>query len=526
MHLPVESRIVAFASFVILLLFVSGRGGAALASTPLLSRQDEARNFVVQMYQRYYRRTPNNSEIEVWLAGIRRGDKLDDVHASFIGSDEFFAICNRNYPDWIEGMFLATTNRQPNPGERNYWTSRLTAARNDRRTVAREFLKTIGHANPLPPGNSGTAENLPAQLVTNAQFLVQGIGDETSGIGGNLLRIQANNLLSSAQVGQQAFANASRDPQRARMAYDNLDAAIQGLDASLRNQTNANTSRYYLSQVFRIHRAIGDRLPLTAGQPSGPVYPPMYPPASSRSLDLQEAKRINLANDNVTRQFQQLYFLLQNISQQDYRYRALLGDVGTVGGRFQSLGVQIRAGYPVARLLTELQSLDRSIKGLSERIGVGMVDLRVSQTWYECVNAFGLLSGEASQLQDSAIPVLPGTNWNLQTTLAWIDQSVDQCDVLINQYSHFYLNGSTYTRFLTQLRNLKNSLVVLRLHLTQSAGSATLRADWQTGRDNYEMTRSMNPVTNPFSRSTGPTSFTALENSMAQLAVQMGNQDE
>jgi hypothetical protein len=501
------------------------------------ARGNDARNFIVQMYSRYYGRSPSNREVDVWMQGIRRGDSLLDVHAAFIASDEYFANRGNNESEWIIGMYFANMGRAPQQNELRFWVDRYRNLRQNSRAVAQEFLQSIGGETgpvigwPTNPGNNnngginnGQLQSLGNQLTTNSQLLVQSVRNETSGLTGGLARIQANNLLSAAQNSRNAFAAANRDPQAAWSAHRSLDSSIQGLANSLRNEFNANNSRYYLTQVTQVHRAIGDLLPSGNIQPPGPIYPPYFPPTDQYTLSRSDARQLGRLNDATTRQFQNIYSLVQNISYQDYRYRQLATDLGTVTGQFQYLSTQIREGYPATQLRSDVARVDGEVRNLGERIRVGNVDLRVSQAWFDCIRSYEDLAVAVNRLQsNSGGGGLPGNAWNLQTTLRWIDQSIDQCDALIRQYGHYYLNGSGYSRFLTQLRNLKNSLVILKMHLSQNADNATLAADWQTVRDNFESARSLFPSNTTFSRSTDSTPFSDLEQSMQQLDLQFGN---
>ncbi len=495
-------------------------------------QNNEARNFIVQMYSKYYARNPSNREVDVWMQGIRRGDTLQDIHASFISSDEYFANRGNNETEWIIGMFFANMGRSPQQNELRFWLDRYRNLRQNRRAVAQEFLQSIGgETGPVIgwPTNPGTGidtsgiQALSAQLITNAQLLVQSIRSETSGLTGGLARIQANNLLSAAQNSRDAYAGAGRDPQAAQSAHRSLDAAIQGLSSSLRNEYSANNSRYYLTQIAQVHQAIGDRLPSLTNPLPGPVYPPYYPPTTEVTLERGDARRLSRLNDATTRQFQNIYSLVQNIAYQDYRYRQLSTDLGTVTGKFQYLSTQIREGLPVSQLHRDVVAIDRDVRNLGERIRVGNVDLRVSQAWFDCVRTYDDFAASVNDLQSTGgSGSLPGNSWNAQLTMRWIDQSIDQCDALIRQFGHYYLNGSSYSRFLTQLRNLKNSLVILKMHLSQNADRETLLADWQTVRDNFEMTRSEYPSNNVLSRSTTTSPLTELEQSLGQLSNQFG----
>jgi len=44
--------------------------------------------FIVSLYREYYQRVPSQGEVNEWLGWLQRGSSYDDVHASFIGSDE------------------------------------------------------------------------------------------------------------------------------------------------------------------------------------------------------------------------------------------------------------------------------------------------------------------------------------------------------------------------------------------------------------------------------------------------------
>jgi hypothetical protein len=355
---------------------------------------------------------------------------------------------------------------------------------------------------------------------------VQSVRSETSGLAGGLARIQANNLLSAAQSARTAYSSVARDPQTAMTAHRSLEVAVQGLSNTLQNDYNANNSRYYLNQVSQTFQAISDRLPSNSSQLPGPVYPPYFPQTSDATLNRGDARRLTRLNDNTTRQFQNLNSLVQSIASLDYRYRQLATDLATTTSQFQYLATRIREGMPLSQLNSSAIRIERDINNLGERIQVGNVDLRVSQSWFQCARAyenFAEAVGEITSGTDDS--GLPGNSWNLQTTLRWIDQSIDQCDVLIRQFGHYYLSGQSYSRFITQLRNLKNSLLILKMDLSQNAENATLTADWQTVRDNFDMVQSLYPSNITTTRSSGSSPLAELEQTLQQLGNQFDGRE-
>ncbi|MFN9917819.1 MAG: DUF4214 domain-containing protein, partial [Pirellulaceae bacterium] len=76
---------------------------AALLIVPSVvsAQRFDNRDFITQLYREYYQRVPTSQELNVWLSGMQRGDSPLDVHASFIGSDEYFERCGLNSNTWL-----------------------------------------------------------------------------------------------------------------------------------------------------------------------------------------------------------------------------------------------------------------------------------------------------------------------------------------------------------------------------------------------------------------------------------------
>lgn len=498
------------------------------ASFPTASQED-ARSFVLQLYRLYYQRTPNAAELQTWLTGIQRGDTLLDVHASFLGSDELFDKCGRSTEVWVERMFAANLNRLPSPSERQHWINRLTATRNDRRKVGREFLRANQHGNvnppPVtPPNNGQPLGDLPRQMVTNAQLLSQSIRAEAGGLSAALWQLQANNLLNQSQQAQNAYADVNRNPQAARAAHSRVETAIQALADSLTNQFGVNTSLYYLNQVNQIHQDIGRRLPATSGPISGPIIPPNRPNPGFGLSDAQ-SRDLSRATNQALARFQNFELLLQDLSFQDYRYRVLVSTCQSVNSDLQTLSNRVRPGASINQLLTDIRVADGRVQALGNRLQSTAVDFRVTQNWYECRRAFDAVKQQVDAIGGNfPSPVTPNPPPSA-ALLRWIEQSIDQCDLLIQQYSRLFFSGTGYSRFVAQLRNLKNSLVILRMRVLENANRNAIREAWQSVRDNYNFVLNEFPNLPPNPRSNQTPDISSLTSPMEQLDRQLQDWD-
>ncbi|MFM7738562.1 MAG: DUF4214 domain-containing protein, partial [Planctomycetota bacterium] len=210
---------------------------AALLMIPTIvsAQRFDNRDFITQLYREYYQRVPTSQEMNVWLSGMQRGDAPLDVHASFIGSDEYFERCGLNSNTWLNNIFVAVTNRSPTSEEFRYWSQRLRQLGYNRRAVGKEFLQSYGGQAAIPPqGGGGTAyDQIPSQMISNSRQLVQNVRNEVTGFNGSLVLLQANNLQSILQKSQKALENYQRDPLAAQLALNNVQLATKSLGSSL-----------------------------------------------------------------------------------------------------------------------------------------------------------------------------------------------------------------------------------------------------------------------------------------------------
>jgi hypothetical protein len=478
-------------------------------------QEEQARQFITHLYQEYYLRFPNPSEVEVWMQDVRKGNSLDEIHAAFLGSDEYYARMGRNDSNWFNGMYLTVANRQPTTDVIYYWSNRLRQLNGDRRRLAREFLRSqMAGSNSganYDPGfgqlpNQPSTLGLPSQLVTSSQQLAQSVRSEFSGWNRTLLQLQANNLSNLAQQSQTTLQNATLDPLAANSALQRLNSAVQGLNSQFQSTAGGTSSRMYLDQINRAIRALNDSLSSgggigAIGGPTFPSYPTFYPPVQEETLSRQDARSIARIANRLLDKMRQTYSVVQDLSRYDYRYSALVNDLGQLTFEMQNFSNGIYEGMPKSRLRQQTESIRGRLQNIGGRLQNQSIDIRLSQAWFATIQEFDKFWTEIGGLDTS----YPGAGGNLDWTRIQAlqrptDQALSYCDLLLFQYGSYYYYGNQYSKFVDELRSLRNSLSDFRSNLNYNSTNAAIQTKLREVNNVY---RSVELSWNDLMRQTG-----------------------
>jgi len=506
---------------------------AALLIVPSVvsAQRFDNRDFITQLYREYYQRVPTSQELNVWLSGMQRGDSPLDVHASFIGSDEYFERCGLNSNTWLNNIFVAVTNRSPTSEEFRYWSQRLRQLGYNRRAVGKEFLQSYGGQAAVPPQPSGgTAyDQIPSQMISNSRQLIQNVRSEVTGFNGSLVLLQANNLQSILQKSQKALENYQRDPLAAQLALNNVQLATNSLGNSLQSAPGANNSRFYLSEISQLQRTLASVVsgmnPGTGG--GGTIYPPVNPPSRpGPSLARDDARRLGREVDNLNDRANDTFYLVQAIANQDYRYQRLSADLSSFTGRLLALSRNCVEGYPIDRLRNDLLSLDNQIRNIDNSIRNLYVDVRVSQSWLNTTTAWNSLRSQATRVvgdlgNNNFQPSVP--NVNTQLILQQIDRNIAQCDALLAQLNQYYLSSGAFGRMINDIRAIRNNLVQLRANVVAGYNPNIWRTDANAIRSSLnDANQSQQEILRTARSGQGAPSLNELNNSLQQLNQSLG----
>lgn len=490
------------------------------------------RDFITQLYREYYQRVPTSQELNVWLSGMQRGDSPLDVHASFIGSDEYFERCGLNSNTWLNNIFVAVTNRSPTSEEFRYWSQRLRQLGYNRRAVGKEFLQSYGGQAAIPPqgGGGGAAyDQIPSQMISNSRQLVQNVRSEVTGFNGSLVLLQANNLQSILQKSQKALENYQRDPLAAQLALNNVQLATKSLGSSLQSAPSAVNSRYYLNEISQLQRTLASVVtgtnPGTGG--GGTIYPPVNPPSRpGPSLTRDDARRIGREVDNLNDRANDTFYLVQAIANQDYRYQRLSADLSSYTGRLLALSRNCVEGYPIDQLRNDLLSLDNQIRNIDNSIRNLYVDVRVSQSWLNTTSAWNSLRTQATRVvgdlgNSNFQPNVP--NVNTQLILQQIDRNIAQCDALLAQLNQYYLSSGAFGRMINDVRAVRNNLVQLRANVVAGYNPNIWRTDANAIRSSLsDANQAQQEILRTARSGQGAPSLSELNNSLQQLNQSLG----
>lgn len=132
------------------------------------------------LYRAYYERNPSVAELSEWVSWFRRGSSAEEVHASFLFSEEFFNRVNRNSDRSLNSVFQIVVGRRPTAQELNYWKQRFLALRQDRRAFGLEVLNSMGNHRPGSGsiGSSSSMDSLARQLSSQVRHLRNAVNQE------------------------------------------------------------------------------------------------------------------------------------------------------------------------------------------------------------------------------------------------------------------------------------------------------------------------------------------------------------
>lgn len=459
---------------------------SSIASGQTLDQQ----GFITNLYRGYFNRYPSPAELNEWMGWFARGATANDIHASFIGSEEYFNRHNRNPTSWINGVFATVTTRNPSPQEFSNWLQRYQILNQDRRRWGLDFLNTYGNRRPndgwtsTPSQPSATPE---ARLVTDSRGLRDWINREAPGYQGAVVRMQANSLVTAAVQFEAAYRNLNQNPTAAQAAYRDVQASMTGVETSLRNFPGATNSRLYAANVSRDVNELGQQLNLggTTVRPPGTIYPPaLYPPIGSnpppsanRTLNDTEAAQLNTLSYELSRELRSLYYLLRGFSQTDYRYRSLASDIQwytSLADDFRSL---VYVGSDRRAVRQSIRNLRDRGEPLGQRIQNSPVDVRVTQSWYQISSTLEQMAAVLGGRYGEPVYTPDNSFANRNQLLTEIDRASAECDGLLIAYNPYLLYGGSVQELLNNLRNLKNSLAVLRASTLNGGNVNQLRTN-------------------------------------------------
>lgn len=465
------------------LCWLTGLFGAAI---PARAQSDSQQQFITDLYQSYFQRTPGLREINEWTGWFRQGSSAEEIHASIISSEEFFNLVGRDADRFVTNVFRIVNGRNPSAQEFSYWRQRLLANGMDRRKYGLEFLKSMGNRRPGSDWGQPTndVQPLARQLASQSRSLLTSVNREIPW-SNTVVRMQVSSLVAaSARLQGAAERN---DTRNISIAFQDVQSAVSGMESSLRRQSGAFSSQLYLNQIQRTSQQIasrlgynqwpGTQLPSIPG--SGfPVLPPIqnnspWSPTQRRQLD----RYLHDLGSEVS----SLYYLLRDLSQYDNRYQNLVTDMQWYSSRVNQMSSDIQRGTDIRSVRQSYRQLVRQAENFEQRIRGEQVDVRlrqglfqVSQTLYQigAIVGVGNAGGNAGGIPGTR-PDIP----NRQELLAEVNRAIAVCDRLIAVYSSYVLYGRPVQVYLADLRNTRQQLVVLRNAMMENADPLQIRTD-------------------------------------------------
>ena len=446
------------------------------------------RNFIVGMYQSYFQRDPTRANINEWLGWFQRGSSAEEIHASFIASDELFARMNRDSDRWLSYVFQVVVGRNPTAQEFNYWRGRYRQLRQDRRAFGLEFLNSMGNRRPSsgPSQPSNALESLGGQVYSQSRSLRSAIISEFSN-NATVLRLQANTLVSAASKVRSATAQRESDIQQIRQAIIDAQSAFLGVQAGLRGQYGGFQSQLFLNQVKETLNQLAVGVGIQGGgavNPSPEFGPPIglpgWPSPDRPGGNWQTSEWISLTRltRELSSEVHSLYYLLQSLARTDYRYQSLAGDMQLYAARVNDFSNAINDNIRRGRLRRMLGELQNASADFTRRIAGQRVDVRLRQGLFQVDLSLAKLQsivGGGNAGGPGIPPSYPAAP-DYRQLLIEVDRAIAECDRLIAIYSTYVIFGRPVQVYLADLRTVRQQLQVLRA-VAVSKNEALVRSE-------------------------------------------------
>ncbi|QVL33230.1 DUF4214 domain-containing protein [Telmatocola sphagniphila] len=449
-----------------------------LATSPTIATDPrfDAAQFVRSVYLSYLDREPDAAGVANLVQQLRNGTTPSDIKASILSSQEFYQRCQNNPRLWVASLYAKVLNRNGKPFEINQWMDRINVNNGDRLLVAREFLATPEangiSGNIIPPP---IVEDIPAKLVSVAHQLHQSVQSEIPPALSNLARVQANNYLKTCISSQPILTNPAANPILAQQSLVNCERALIAFRTTLNDlPVSAPMSRRRLQQSNELLEAI--RNGLTGGvviQP--PVVPPIGPGFDNPGYEFFSRQMAELARDSS-----QMVYLIRTILGRSLTYTQLLNEMENFSANVDRARDKLRNGITLLQFQADIQALRKQANSINSRFNAGIVDSRVTETWYATNRVLNQIAERAglnggSYINPNSTPVISPTFNQLpyqvvpnnsapprSKVIELIDQALSQTDTILIANNALLFQYPSLARYLAQMKSFRASLVSFR----------------------------------------------------------------
>lgn len=95
-------------------------------SEPLAHSPEHGRLVVTQAYEDYLGRAPDSAGLDYWVGALGRGVTDEQLAASMVASDEFFAAAGGDNRAWVDALYLKLLGRTAEGGGESSWLNALS----------------------------------------------------------------------------------------------------------------------------------------------------------------------------------------------------------------------------------------------------------------------------------------------------------------------------------------------------------------------------------------------------------------
>ena len=119
-----------------------GVSRGALTSS-LVKSSEFSHTVVAKTFRQYFDRGPDVGGDAYWSAYVQRGGSIEDLEVNITASDEYYQNAGRNNSGrYVDAIYRAILDRNPEPSGRSFWSNRLNAGGN-RSDVAAAIVRSM-----------------------------------------------------------------------------------------------------------------------------------------------------------------------------------------------------------------------------------------------------------------------------------------------------------------------------------------------------------------------------------------------
>jgi hypothetical protein len=472
-------------------------------STFTYAAASDLSEFLHQVFDKHVGRAPSGMEMN-YQANLMRDRGPLESYISLFGSDDYFVNrAQRNDEVYVRNLYRTFLLREARPDEVRYWVNRFAQPGANRRGTLRSFLRSYhvtqlpsfpAECRPTPYRVPASTAEIASELIAQVELFIQTYRHEVGGARyGRTVLDQASRLLTVSSQYQDALRSRSTTTQQLRIASENLEQALQGLEAEFCRVPGASPmSRQILGRISRLVTAARLAYRETSNPGSGNGWP--------------SGNRGNLYRDveALREQVQSYAYGLQYYGSNP-DYDRLARDVQSFLVQIDALSLMVRQNQSISRLrrtvgiaLTQADAIAGNIDAVDLNIQRGWWTIQrgldrvaeavgVSHAWNN-VSRPVLLGHPAWQQFGSQPQPAVGIPTRNRNVVDLADQLLVQIDGALRSLTPLARRNMDVARLRASMMDLQNAVHVLRQAAASGSYGSQLTAASERTVEQYQET--------------------------------------